>query len=153
MKTGRSKYFTVLLLFVVNCVLFTLPACKKEDIDSDTPTVELVSVSSSSIKEGDGLVFKIKYTDGDGDLGENEPNKNNLFLTDNRVNVTYQYRIQQVAPSGSGIIVKGSFNIELKSTAITDGSNSQAVSYSIYLKDRAGHTSTTVVTPAITISK
>ena len=128
--------------------------CKKDEaIHSDTPTIELVSVSSTSVQEGDPLTFKIKYTDGDGDLGENDANAKNLFLIDNRVNVTYEYRIEQLAPSGSSIIIRGNLNVELSSTAITNGSNSQSVTYSIYVRDRAGNQSNTVTTESITINK
>src|SRR5689334_24514478 len=86
-------------------VLGIFSSCHKDEaIDSNTPTIELVSVSSNNVLEGDPLTFRIKYTDGDGDLGENDPNAKNLFLTDNRINVTYEYRIQELAPSGSSLI-------------------------------------------------
>jgi len=127
-------------------------SCHKDDpIDSKTPTIELVSVSSTNVLEGDPLTFRIKYTDGDGDLGENNADAHNLFLVDNRVNVTYEYRIQELAPSGSSLIIRGNLDIELKTTAITNGSTSQQVTYSIYLKDRAGNQSNTVTTESITI--
>lgn len=127
-------------------------ACHKDEaIDSSTPTIELVSVSSTSVQEGDPLTFRIKYTDGDGDLGENDANAKNLFLTDNRVNVTYEYRIQELSPSGSSVIIRGNLDVKLNTTAITNGSESQSVTYSIYVKDRAGNQSNTVTTESITI--
>ena len=75
----------------------------------------------------------------------------NLFLTDNRVGVTYEYRIQELAPSGSSLIIRGNLDVVLNTTAITNGSNSQNVTYSIYVKDRAGNQSNTVTTSDITI--
>lgn len=127
-------------------------SCKKDDaISSNIPAIELVSVSSNNISEGDPLTFRIKYTDGDGDLGENNANAHNLFLTDNRVGVTYEYRIQELAPSGSSLIIRGNLDVVLNTTAITNGSNSQNVTYSIYVKDRAGNQSNTVTTSDITI--
>jgi len=143
-----------LLLSSVLVAVFGLAmsGCHKDDpIDSTVPTIELESVSSTNVLEGDPLTFKIKYTDGDGDLGENNPDAHNLFLTDNRVNVTYEYRIQELAPSGSSIIIRGHLNVELKSTAITDTTSSQSVTYSIHVVDRAGNQSNTVTSPAITI--
>ena len=129
-----------------------LSSCKKDDaISSDIPTIELASVSSNNIAEGDPLTFRIKYTDGDGDLGENNANAHNLFLTDNRVGVTYEYRIQELAPTGSSLIIRGNLDVVLNTTAITNGSNSQNVTYSIYVKDRAGNQSNTVTTSDITI--
>jgi hypothetical protein len=143
-----NKFF--LLFFAAFALIFS--GCKKDDpIDSAVPTIELESVSSTNVQEGDPLTFRIKYTDGDGDLGENNPDAHNLFLTDNRVNVTYEYRIQELAPSSSTIIIRGYLNVELNSTAITDGSSSQQVTYSIHVVDRAGNHSNTVTTSAITI--
>lgn len=129
-----------------------ISSCKKDDsIASDIPSIELVSVSSNNIAEGDPLTFRIKYTDGDGDLGENNANAHNLFLTDNRVGVTYEYRIQELAPSGSSLIIRGNLDVVLNTTAITNGSNSQNVTYSIYVKDRSGNQSNTVTSSDITI--
>jgi hypothetical protein len=147
MKTGATKNISLAILFAL-----ALSACHKDEaIDSDTPTIELVSVSSNSIQEGDPLTFRIEYTDGNGDLGENNPDAKNLFLTDNRVNVTYEYRIRELAPSGSALIIRGNLDVELTTTAITNGSTSQTVTYSIYVKDRAGNQSNSVTTDEITI--
>jgi hypothetical protein len=129
------------------CFLLTIAvsSCKKDDaIDSNTPTIELESVSSNSIAEGDPLTFTIKYT-------ENHADAHNLFMTDNRVGVTYEYRIRELAPSGSSLIIRGNLDIILNSTAITNGSSSQSVTYSIYVIDRAGNQSNTVTTSDITI--
>ena len=139
-------------LFVILFVGFT--SCHKDSpIDSNTPTIELETVSSNNIQEGDPLTFRIQYTDGDGDLGENNADAHNLFLVDNRVNVTYAYRIQELSPAGSSPIIRGHLDVELNTTAITNGSNSQSVTYSIYVKDRAGNQSNTVTTEPITINK
>lgn len=141
-----KKIFFCFILFAA------FSSCKKDDaINSDIPSIELVSVSSNNIAEGDPLTFRIKYTDGDGDLGENSADAHNLFLTDNRVGVTYEYRIQELAPSGTSLIIRGNLDVVLNTTAITNGSNSQNVTYSIYVKDRAGNQSNTVTTSDITI--
>lgn len=139
-------------IFVVFTLPWILSSCHKDEaIYSDTPTLELVSVSAGSVQEGDPLTFRIKYTDGDGDLGENNADARNLFLIDNRVNVTYEYRISQLAPSGSSIIIRGHLDVRLNSTTITNGSSSQGVRYSIYVRDRAGNQSNTVTSGEITI--
>ena len=83
----------------------------------------------------------------------NDPNVANLFITDSRNSVTYNYRISQLAPDGSSIHIKGNLNAVIKSTAITDNSSSQSVTYSLYLKDRAGNQSNTITTTAITVTK
>lgn len=145
------KVVTFLILFSV-CVL----SCKKkkEEPLSAVPVIEFVSITpSTAIEYQDKINITISYKDGDGDLGENSPDVKNLFLTDSRNNVTYQYRISQLAPSGQAIAIQGNLVVELKNTAITNGATSQSVSYSLYMKDRAGNVSNTVTTTAITITQ
>lgn len=138
-----------------NLVLFSLliivllSSCKK-DVDN-TPKISMIGTSSTSVTEGRAVTISISYIDGDGDLGENTSNATNLYLTDTRVNVVYKYRIQQLAPAGESIGIKGSLNVVVNGLTITDGSTSQNVSYSVYVVDRAGHQSNSVMTSVINI--
>ena len=136
-------------------MLFYLASCQKDDpVYNNIPEIELISATPSTVKQyKDSIVFVISYKDGDGDLGENSADAKNLFLTDNRINITYDYRIPQLSPDGSHIIIKGQLSVVLKSTGITDGSTQQMASYSIYVKDRAGNKSNVVTTPILTIQK
>lgn len=139
------------IFFVFFFAVMAFASCKKEEDISNTPEIEFVSVSSSNIAEGTTLTFTISYKDGDGDLGENTEGVKNLFVTDNRVGVTYEYRIQQLSPSGSTVAITGNLNVDVTGTSITDGSTQQQVTYSFMMKDRAGNSSNSVSSPAITI--
>ena len=146
---------TILKFILPVLFLSFYSSCKKdENIISAIPLIEFISVGPSQFIEYQStLTFTISYRDGDGNLGENNPDVTNLFLTDNRNNVTYKYRVQQLAPEGSSIAIEGKLNIVLNNTGITDNSNSQTFTYSIYLVDRAGNTSNTVTTSAVTVTK
>ncbi len=146
----RTAALSLALLFFV----FTSACKKKKDESTTTPQIEFVSISpSSAVEYVNAITITFSYDDLDGDLGENDPNVSNLFITDSRNNVTYNYRISQLSPDGSNIHIQGNLNAVIKSTAITDGSTSQAVTYSLYIKDRAGNTSNTITTTAITITQ
>lgn len=113
-----------------------------------------MSITPSNVKEyQEQITITISYKDGDGDLGENTPDVKNLFVTDSRNNVTYKYRISQLAPSGDPVAIQGGIPIILKNTALSTGSSSESVSFSIYVKDRAGNQSNTITSSAITVSK
>src|SRR4051794_17178036 len=104
---------------IILCTLFS--ACKKDDAVkySDTPEITFVSISPASVTEfEDSITIVISYVDGDGDLGENNASVNNLFVTDTRINITYPFRIQQLAPDDAGIAIKGKLNVVLKNTGI-----------------------------------
>lgn len=132
-----------------------LTGCKKEDSISNTPSVKYISITPNpAVKYQDEIIITIEYTDGDGDLGENTADVKNLFVTDSRNNVTSEFRIPQLAPDNSNIIIKGNLNINLPPQGFVDDSNnSETVTYSIYVKDRAGNISNTVQTEVLTVNK
>lgn len=144
-------YRSVALLLVV--LIFS--SCKKdEDGLSVVPQLTFESISPTSIEElGGPITFRISYQDGDGDLGENNPNVKNLFLQDQRNGITYEYRIQELAPQGADIAIIGTIDIVLNTTSITDGSNEQEVTFYIYAIDRAGNSSNTITSSPLTIYK
>lgn len=129
-------------------------ACKKGNTLSVFPTIEFQSISPLTAQEYiDDIIITISYTDKDGDLGENSPDIDNLFVEDSRNGIVYHYRIPQLAPNGDEISIEGNFNIKINGSGITDSSTSQQVNYAIYVKDRAGNKSNTITTANITIQQ
>lgn len=143
-------------IFFIAIFSFTIifSSCKKKEEQTNVPEIEFVSISpSSAVEYVNSITITFSYDDLDGDLGQNDPNVSNLFIVDTRNNVTYNYRISELAPSGSSIHIKGNLSVIIKNTAITDNSSSQSVIYGLYVKDRAGNTSNPITTSAITITK
>ncbi len=165
----KTAFNPLFILFILGALLSAISSCKKDVIIptvkndtiydyseqvSDTPKIAFVSISPGVVTEyQDSIVIVISYIDGGGDLGENQANAKNLFVTDPRNNITYNYRIPQLAPTGSNINVQGKFSILISSTAITDNSTSQTFQYSIYIQDRAGHTSNVISTSDLKVVK
>ena len=140
-----ATYILIVLLFF---------ACKKDDTLSVAPTIEFQGISPLTAQEYiDDIIITISYTDEDGDLGENSPDIDNLFVEDSRNGIVYHYRIPQLAPNGNEIAIEGNFNITINGSGITNSSNSQQVNYAIYVKDRAGNKSNTITTSNITIQQ
>ena len=140
--------------FLYILILIVLFSCKKEEEVSEIPIIDFVSIFPTTAQEyTDDIIITISYTDGDGDLGENNPDINNLFVEDNRNGIEYKFRIPELSPSGSTITIEGNFNITINGTGITDESSSQKVDYSIYVKDRAGNKSNIITTSSITIQQ
>jgi hypothetical protein len=129
-------------------------SCEKEQVISDTPIIEFKSISPATVQEySDDIIITISYSDGDGDLGENNPDIHNLFVEDNRNGIVYQFRIPHLAPDNNSIAIEGDFNITINGSGITDESSSQQVNYAIYVTDRAGNKSNTIITSSITIQQ
>lgn len=142
------------LVFTLAVALF-FSGCKKEEVISSTPSIKFISLTPNpAIKYQDEITITIEYTDGDGDLGENTADVKNLFVTDSRNNVTSEFRIPQLAPDNSNIIIRGNLNINLPPQGFADDTqNSETVTYSVYVKDRAGNQSNTIQTDALTVNK
>ncbi|MBJ10479.1 MAG: hypothetical protein CMP66_03345 [Flavobacteriales bacterium] len=133
-------------------ILFFCIGCGNDETVSETPFLEFVSVNPKQVQAfEDNLIFTIFYQDGDGDLGENNPDLHNLFLKDNRNDIVYEYRIEQLAPDDANITIQGELNIELSGTGITDGSQEQSTTFDIYVIDRAGNKSNTITSSNIII--
>ena len=140
----------IIYLFVI-VLLFS---CEKEQVISDTPIIEFKSISPTTVQEySDDIIITISYSDGNGDLGENNPDIHNLFVQDNRNGIVYQFRIPHLAPDNNSIAIEGDFNITINGSGITNESSSQQVNYSIYVTDRAENKSNTITTSFITIQE
>lgn len=149
--TSTAAYGAALLLLLAG-----FSGCKKDELPiSNTPAIKFLSISPNpAIKYQDEVSIEIEYTDGDGDLGENTPDVKNLFVTDSRNNVVSEFRINQLAPTGSSIIITGKLKITLTPQGFLDDNNtSETTTFSIYVKDRAGNQSNTVQTSVLTINQ
>ncbi|MBC8046829.1 MAG: hypothetical protein H7Y00_08540 [Fimbriimonadaceae bacterium] len=150
----------VLGLFILILFSFAFNACKKEPIEndanliiSDTPYIELRSVSANTVTEyEDSIIFEIFYQDGDGDLGYANPDSLSLTITDSRIFTVQQYYIPLLSPEGSGVTIEGVLNLKLDNTIMIDDTNaSETVQFKIQIKDRNGNYSNYVTSENITV--
>ena len=117
------------------------------------PVIEFISITPDPVTEYQPLTITFKYLDGDGDLGENNANVKNLFITDNRIAVTYSYRISQLSPDNATIPIQGTLETKIDNAVINGTAVEQTLTYSIYIVDRAGHKSNVITTPPVMIRK
>ena len=147
MFNNKNLYFLIIILFI--------EGCKKDEIVFHIePKIEVVSITPANAQQYiDPVTITIHYEDGDGDLGENNDQIKNCFVTDNRIGITYEYRIKQLAPTGASIPIDGNLNINIGGQVLTDSSTQQNVTYTLYIVDRAGHKSNSVTTGAVVIRR
>ena len=135
-------------------LFFLLFSCKKDKKEYEAaPVITFKSISPSPVTEYQPILITFEYTDGDGDLGENNANVKNLFVTDNRIGITYSYRIQQLSPANSIIAIQGTMEAKIENAVITNNAVEQYVNYSLYVTDRAGHKSNIITTTDVLIKK
>jgi hypothetical protein len=146
----------ILLLLAPSLLLFS---CKKEESGtpnppiSEIPFIELKSVSPQLIHQlDDSLVFTIRYTDGNGDLGDYSADTLSLLITDNRFPLTEKFHIPPLAPQGTSITITGDLLVTLDHIILADHlSAEERATFTIQLKDRAGNWSNEVTSDEITV--
>lgn len=138
------------LILVSICFL----SCNKDSAVSSVPVIKFLDVNSTSIKEfKDSLLIRFEYTDADGDIGEENPDKNDLFIKDRRLANADYYFVKPLSPPGSEIKIKGIISVQIKNTFLLGTGNSELTQFDIKLRDRAGNWSNSINTPNITITK
>ena len=143
---------TLTLTLLLMCVIFS---CKKDPEEfAKIPSLEFVKITPSVAAEFvDEVKITVLYRDKDGDIGENDPEVKNLFVTDNRNDVEYSFRIPELTPEGSEIAVEGNFEINLKVLSMVGDQEEESAAFSVYILDRALNKSNSVTTEAITVKK
>lgn len=146
------KWVNLLLL------LCFLVSCKKDDGSinpsvSVVPEIALLSVSPDTVHNlVDSLLFTVSYIDGDGDLGEYDADSLSLWITDNRFPLTEKFHIIPLAPQGATIAISGELKVVLEHIILKDQSaTAETATFTIQLKDRAGHWSNSVTSKNITV--
>ncbi|NQW41997.1 MAG: hypothetical protein HQ463_01005 [Bacteroidetes bacterium] len=147
------KNLTIKILSFVSIAIGFF-ACKKDAATSEVPVIKLISISSTSVKQfTDSLSIVFEYTDGDGDIGNINPDENNLQVKDKRLSKADYYFVKPLAPPDSKIKIKGQLVVQLKNTFLLGTSNTEVTSFELKLRDRKGNWSNTILTPNITITK
>lgn len=127
-------------------------ACKKDTNVSTVPSIQFISVSSDTLKSfKDSLMIEFEYSDADGDIGEENPDKNDLYVKDRRLSNADYYFVKPLAPIGSDIHIKGVLKVQIKNTFLLGTGNSELTQFDLKLKDRAGNWSNTIHTGDILI--
>lgn len=144
-----KKLLTIAMAAALLC------CCKKEDGQLDeVPRLELISVGPAVVHEfKDSLVIVLSYEDGDGDLGGFPADSSNLFVVDKRIDVPFEFRIQELVPGGAEVPIKGKLNIILQNIFLTGSGPEESVVFDIYAYDRAGHKSNVLTTGAVQVVK
>jgi hypothetical protein len=144
-------YRLVCLFVCFSCITV---GCNKNNDEKpgDVPEIEFVSILPSTVKAlQDTLVVRIAYRDGNGDLGENNSGVKNAFVKDLRNGLEYSFRIRQLAPDNSVISIKGELDIIIPALSSPLSGNTESASFQVYVKDRAGNKSNTILSSVITI--
>jgi len=146
--------------------IFLLPLCFFLSCDDSLvfpiePEIEFVDIQPREIRQfTDPLTITFRFTDGDGDLGDdgNDESDENLIVVDNRTHFpdslrTIAFTLPNLTPDTRRPSIQGTVTITYPPTALTPGDTMEMIDYTIYVYDRAGHKSNEIVTAPITLRR
>ena len=144
-----------------------IPACKKAGGTSPIPHIEFLGLQRDTVAPGsikDTVYLAFHFTDGDGDLG-NPPQsgKYDVFLKDSRDSAfaIQQYFFPDIPDDaidpidglkGDGIIAIRGVTIPLRADTL-HVRHGDTLTYRMWVKDRADHSSDTITTTPIYIGR
>ena len=146
MKYNWILWLTILLPFV---------ACKKENEQSEVPSIALESISKTEVVQfKDSIIILLTFIDGDGDLGRQHPDDNSLYIKDERLTNAERYHLPPLLDeSKDGETSQGSIRVFVPSLFLLGNGGDEVTRLSIKVQDQAGNWSDEVVTPTITITQ
>jgi len=142
-------------------VLILFHSCKNEPIFPIEPKIEFISVEPAVIQDFGDVEIKLSYTDGDGDLGNEEADSTNfnLFLKDLRPGLPIngydgilKYNIPNLTTDTKKPSIQGTININVLSLLRLQATKpADTLAFEIWIQDRAGNISNTIQTKPIII--
>jgi len=143
------------IIFIFLLIIFISLACQKTNEDPVfdlIPKIDLLTVSTNEVIEfRDTLIIEIKYEDGDGDLGNANPDINSIFVKDARLSQADEYYLGPLAPEDAQISITGTLELRLSPTFIFGNGTSESTTFDIFVKDRMGNESNVITTESIMI--
>lgn len=164
------KSLVYLALLAVSLLVIT---CVKPPDYPDEPVITEITVNQNTISQAsnngpiDTLIISVAFTDGDGDLSDDETDPN-IELIDSRDSTVTPYRIPAINEQGTENGIRGEIKILIPNK--TGGSKgiccifpdrricdvdsrypTNVYRYSVRIKDRAGNWSNAMETEDITI--
>lgn len=143
---------------VINYILLLTIAvglgCKKEEPFSEVPAIEFISMSPvTTVEFQNQVTITIKYQDGDGDLGTDDPDATSIYVKDRRLPAADEYHLQPLSPPDQKLQIQGELDIVLTGLFVIDTNQSEQTTFKIKLVDQAGNVSNEIETPVLTITK
>ncbi|MBK6699054.1 MAG: hypothetical protein IPG55_03985 [Saprospiraceae bacterium] len=152
-------------IITILCAFTLMWSCQSTDDFSIIPSIKYVSVTKSSLVQGDlnqdSLWLTFSFQDGDGDLAYSaNGSEKDIFLYDKRLGLLLDsYKIPELSNT-NGNSLEGSMQILIYTTCCLFKDNippcsappqypTDTLLFELYIKDRAGHESNRITSQAI----
>ncbi len=142
-------------------LILGLLACERDKVVfPPEPQIEIASFGPAVVQEFGTLTLVLRYKDGDGDLGGQSNNQSDLFLLDLRDSSLFpsgydgiiRYNMPRFYEGPGPQSIQGTIEVSIPGIVrLNPNAPQEAVSFRVYVIDRAGRRSNEVTTPTISI--
>lgn len=140
------------LLFIFLCCA-CLWKCKKGNDVELSPVITISTISTTDVIQfKDSIIITLCYTDGDGDLGRQDPDNNSLWIKDDRVPQGETYHLPPII-ADTEKSTSGTIRVFIPSLFLFGNGDQEITKLSLKIQDQAGHWSEVITTPLITVNK
>ena len=143
------------ILFLAAFMALVATSCTKVDnspLFPLEPTIHLISINHEEVVEfQDTLEILIAYEDGDGDLGNFNPDIPGLVVKDARLTEPDSFHLKPLTPPNTEVSIQGELLVRLPQLFLLGNGMTESTRFKIKLLDRAGNESNEVETPQIKI--
>jgi hypothetical protein len=146
----KIDFMVVILMSIV--VVTTTQGCKKKDDKIEAPKLSFKALSSTSLVQfKDSLTVTFSYEDNDGDIGFYDADSSSVYIQDKRLTHPDLYYLKPLNPPNLKPRIKGDIQLGLRNMFLLGSGSSETTSFTIWIKDRKGNISNSIITPEITI--
>ena len=137
-----------LVLFAM-VVLFG--SCTKDE-QTDAPAISDLVVSPMIVEEfNDTVSISFIYEDINGDIGQEDPNINSIFVRDSRLEAADEYHISPQTPDQLQLDIQGSISLRLNNLFILGNDSTESVVLTVTMVDRAGNVSNELISDSVLV--
>lgn len=151
----RNLFLLLTLICSLTCTKTTVIESNPEIEISNLPEITFISTTPLEVIQfQDSIAFTFEYIDGDGDLGDYDPDIHSIELVDNRDRdvLSFGFHLSPRTPEGTTLAVKGELTLVLDSVILLEeDSESETTNFSIRIKDRAGNFSNWITSDQVRI--
>lgn len=136
---------------ILLAIAFLLGSCAKDE-ETEAPVISDLVVSPMIVEEfNDTVSVSFIYEDIDGDIGQEDPNINSIFIRDSRLEAADEYHISPQTPDQLQLDIQGSISLRLNNLFILGNDSTESVVLTVTMVDRAGNISNELVSDSVLV--
>ncbi len=150
----KNKFLILCLFASISCTQFFSCATTKDPVGPDVvPKIKIISISPQTIQQFQPVEITLEFEDGDGNIGEENPDTKTLSVKDSRLPEADMYHVPPMSPPDTEVPIKGTFKVTVRNVFLFGNGNSEQLYFTLQLKDKNGNSSNSEQTQTITVNR